>query len=549
MTNKLHISLAQLNPIVGDIAGNIVMAKNALAKVPSNTELVVFPELFVTGYPPEDLVLKPSFMQAVEDAVHGFALQSGAMHVLLPCPWRHNGKTYNAVHLIGDGKIQATRFKYNLPNYGVFDEQRIFESGPLPAPIPFRGNTLGVMICEDCWFPDVALALKNGGADCLIVVNASPFETGKLERRLEVAKARIRETGLPLIYVNAVGGQDEIVFDGASFILNQNGDSILRVGEFEPDLVHTVWEKTPTGGWLCGTGEIKLHREGPALIYQAVMLGLRDYVTKNGFPGIVLGMSGGIDSAISAAIATDALGPDAVHCVMMPSKYTSQDSLDDAAECSAALGVSHDSVSITDIVTSFEMELSHHFTPVTPDITHQNIQSRARGVILMALSNSSGRMVLSTGNKSEMATGYATLYGDMCGGFNVLKDIYKTDVYKMAAWRNAHRPEGSFGPAGPVIPERIMTKAPTAELKPGQKDQDSLPPYDELDAVLSGLIEKDLDPAGLDALGFNIETAKRVQGMVDRAEYKRRQSAPGVKITPRAFGRERRYPITNGYKG
>ena len=549
MTNRMHISLAQMNPIVGDIAGNMAMARHALAKVPSNTDLVIFPELFVTGYPPEDLVLKPSFMQSVEDAVNEFAAKSGAMHVLLPCPWREEGQTYNAVHLIGDGKIQATRFKYHMPNYGVFDELRVFAAGSLPTAIPFRGNRLGVMICEDCWFPDVAGVLKNDGADCLIVVNASPFETGKHEQRLNIAKARVDETGLPLIYVNQVGGQDEIVFDGTSFILSEEGKTILRAEEFDHDLVSTVWEKTPTGGWLCGTGDLKLHREGPALIYQAVMLGLRDYVTKNGFPGIVLGMSGGIDSAISAAIAVDALGPDAVHCVMMPSKYTSQDSLDDAAECSAALGVSHESVSITDIVIGFERELSHHFTPATPDITHQNIQSRARGVILMALSNSSGRMVLSTGNKSEIATGYATLYGDMCGGFNALKDIYKTDVYKMAAWRNAHRPEGSFGPAGPVIPDRIITKAPTAELKPDQKDQDSLPPYDELDAILSGLIEKDLDPPALAALGFSLDTARRVQGMLDRAEYKRRQSAPGVKITAKSFGRERRYPMTNKYKG
>lgn len=548
MINKLHITLAQMNPIVGDIAGNLAMAANVLGKVPSNTDLVIFPELFLTGYPPEDLILKSAFLQDVEEAVQAFASKSGAMHVLLPCPWRDNAHTYNAVHLIGDGRIKATRFKHHLPNYGVFDEMRVFTPGPLPTPIPFRGNKLGVMICEDAWYPDVASALKAGGADCLIVVNASPYETGKLDQRLEITAARVKETGLPLIYVNQVGGQDEIVFDGASFILNEEGRIILRAEEFAPDVINTVWEKTPTGQWLCATGEIKRHREGPEAIYHAVMLGLRDYVTKNGFPGIVLGMSGGIDSAISAAIATDALGPDAVRCVMMPSRYTSKDSLDDASECSAALGVSHDSISIVDPVIALEGELSHHFTPTTPDITHQNIQSRARGIILMALSNASGRMVLSTGNKSEMATGYATLYGDMCGGFNALKDIYKTDVYKMAAWRNTAKPDGGFGPSGPVIPERILTKAPTAELKPDQKDQDTLPPYEELDAILSGLIEKDLGPEGLAALGFNLETCRRVQGMLDHAEYKRRQSAPGVKITSRAFGRERRYPMTNKYK-
>lgn len=548
MTTKLHITIAQLNPIVGDLDGNLHLIRQVLDKVPVETDLVIFPELFLTGYPPEDLILKSSFLLAVEEAVYALAKDIGQTYILLSCPWREKGKTYNAIHLIGDGKIQETRFKHHLPNYGVFDEARVFTPGPLPTPLSFKGHHLGVMICEDAWYSDVAASLKMQGADCLIVVNASPFELGKLEQRHKIAHDRASETHLPLIYVNMVGGQDEMVFDGASFILNEHGNCILRAEEFANDIVSTVWEKAPTGHWLCSTGDLKRHREEPELIYQAVVTGLRDYVIKNGFPGVLVGMSGGIDSALSAAIAADALGPALVHCIMMPSKYTSKDSLDDAAACSAALGVSHDTISIIDTVITLERELSHHFTPQTPDITHQNIQSRVRGVMLMALSNANGKMVLSTGNKSEMATGYATLYGDMCGGFNALKDIYKTDVYKMAEWRNAHKPDHAFGPSGHVIPARILTKAPTAELKPDQTDQDSLPPYDILDTILKGLIEQDLDPAILAAAGLDLDMVIKVQSMLHRAEYKRRQSPPGVKITARSFGRERRYPMTHKFK-
>ena len=545
--SPIHITIAQTNPLVGDIAGNMDLARQFISGCPARTDLAIFSELYVSGYPPEDLVLKASFLDAVESAVNAFAKTHEGPYVFLPCPWRAEGNVYNAVHLIGDGKILETRFKHHLPNYGVFDEKRVFVSGPMPDPVPFHGHNLGIMICEDSWYPDVSAHLKGQGADILVSINASPFETNKHDVRLATMRARVRETGLPLIYVNQIGGQDELVFDGASFVLNERGDVIHRAAEFSPDHLETIWDHTPTGHWISNSSELKTQAEGPALMYAALMTGLRDYVTKNGFPGVILGMSGGIDSALSAAIAADALGPDSVHCVMMPSVYTSKDSLDDAAECSRLIGALHDVIPIHKPVESIEGELAHHFTAETPDITHQNIQSRMRGMVLMAISNASGRMVLSTGNKSEMATGYATLYGDMCGGFNALKDVYKTDVYAMAKWRNENKPEHGLGPHGVVIPERIITKAPTAELKANQTDQDTLPPYEILDSILRCLIEEDLDTAAIIKRGHDAATVARVAAMLQRAEYKRRQAPPGVKITSRAFGRERRMPMTNGH--
>lgn len=547
MPDRMNIAIAQLNPVVGDIDGNISRARDVLAGMTEKPDLVVFPELFICGYPIEDLVLKPAFMDAVEKAVTAFAREITNTHILLPCAWTEDGKIYNAVHLIGEGKILATRYKHHLPNYGVFDEVRTFTPGPLPDPVAFKGHKLGVMICEDVWYSDVAAHLKAQGAELLIVPNASPFEIGKMELRLDVCARRARETGLPLLYVNQIGGQDELVFDGASFVLDADGVCVLRAEEFSEDIAATKWDTSP-GAWRCAPGAMKRRRTGPELMYQAVMTGLRDYVHKNGFPGVLLGMSGGIDSALSAAIAADALGPQAVHCVMMPSVYTSSESLNDAADCCGLLNLKLDNIPIRNPVDSFEEILAPHFAPDTPGIAHENLQSRTRGMILMALSNASGKMVLSTGNKSEMATGYATLYGDMCGGFNAIKDVYKTDVFAMAKWRNTARPDGGLGPSGQVIPENIITKAPTAELKPGQKDQDTLPPYDILDAILHGLIEEECGIPALVARGHAPETVRRVWGMLDRAEYKRRQAAPGVKISARSFGRERRYPITNRFK-
>jgi NAD+ synthase len=546
MPKPLHITLAQINPVVGDIALNAAKIRAVRDAAPANTDLIVFPETALCGYPAEDLLLKPSFIDTVMVALHTLAAETKSGPALLvPAPMRNGDGTFNAVFLLDGGSIAAERVKSNLPNYGVFDERRVFVPGPPPTPIDFRGHKLGVMICEDMWSDIATTSLIAHGAEILIVPNASPFEKGKQDKRIEVARKRVAQSGLPLIYVNQICCQDDLVFDGGSFILNEKGAVVFQGERFAEGTYHTIWERTPTGHWICAAPE---SIPAPANeIYSAAILALRDYVTKNGFRGVILGMSGGIDSALSAAIAVDALGPDMVQAVMMPSAYTSQDSLDDAAECSRLLGIHHDTVSIKGAVDAFERELKPHFTPDTPSTTHENIQPRARGLILMALSNANGKMVLSTGNKSEIAVGYATLYGDMCGGYNVLKDIYKTEVYELAQWRNAHKPPHGFGPAGPVIPDRILTKAPTAELKPGQTDQDSLPPYDVLDAILTGLVEDDLAPAAVAARGFALDTVLRVDRLLNAAEYKRYQSCPGPKIGPRAFGRERRYPLTHRF--
>ncbi len=535
----LRITLAQLNPIVGDISYNCDKIRKVRDSAPAETDLIVFPEMIVCGYPPEDLVHKSFFLDHIEHAVRTLAGENMKGHpaLLISAPWRdEKGHVRNAALLIENGAITAIVPKHHLPNYGVFDEGRIFTAGPLPEPVSFKGHRLGIMTCEDMWYPDVAAHLCDEGADMLIALNASPFEFDKNHLRLEQARSRAIETALPLIYVNQCGGQDELVFDGASFILDKSGKLVLQAKEFTEDVQHTSWQKTAEG-WQCATKVITPILKDEEAIYQALVTGLRDYVNKNGFPGVIIGMSGGIDSALSAAIAADALGPDKVHCVMMPSKFTSQESLDDAESCAQALRVTYESIPIESAVETFETELTP-FMKDAPAVTHENIQPRCRGLILMALSNASGKMVLSTGNKSEMAVGYATLYGDMCGGFNALKDVYKVQVYDLARWRNEQ---------GPVIPENIITKKPTAELKPDQCDQDTLPSYETLDDILHCLIELDLGVEGIVARGHEAATVRRVWRMLDRAEYKRRQAPPGVKITSRAFGRDRRYPITNHF--
>ncbi len=549
MTAKLHITLAQINPVVGDIRFNIKKISDVIEKESKISDLIVFPEMALCGYPPEDLVLKPFFLDRVEDAIQEIADLTKGMRpaVLLPTPLRIKGKTYNGCALIKDGQITGQTTKHHLPNYGVFDEQRIFAQGPLPVPMALGDFSPGVMICEDMWHPDLPSALKKKGADILIVINGSPFEAEKNDVRLHFAEQRVRETGLPLVYVNLVGGQDELVFDGASFVLSASGDLVLQAEEFVEDIRHIVLEKTAEGDWLQEIEEITPTHEDEDAIYQALVIGLRDYVTKNGFPGVLLGVSGGIDSALCAAIAVDALGPEAVHCVMMPSPYTSQDSLDDAAELAKNLDVHLDMIAIDPAMEAFDAMLKPHVHDDAPGITFENIQSRSRGLILMALSNASGRMVLSTGNKSEMAVGYATLYGDMCGGFNPLKDIYKTQAYTLAKWRNENKPDHAFGPEKAVIPERIITKEPSAELKEDQTDQDTLPPYEELDDILMCLIERDMGLPTIVERGHKRETVEKVWSMLDNAEYKRRQAPPGIKITSRAFGRDRRYPITNHF--
>jgi NAD+ synthase len=546
MTDRLVIALAQLNPTLGDVRGNIDKLRRARDEArAAGADLMLASELAVSGYPPEDLVLKPFFLDAVEEGVRALAAETAeGPALLIGTPWRDNGRVHNAVLLLDGGKVAASRFKHDLPNYGVFDEKRVFAPGPMPGPIPFRGVRLGVPICEDIWTPDVVECLQETGAELLLVPNGSPYEAGKADQRLQIVLNRVTESGLAMAYLNQVGGQDELVFDGASFVIGRNGALRRQLPSFREHVAITEWVRGPEG-WDCTEGERLAPPEGVEAIYGAMVLGLRDYVNKNGFPGVLIGLSGGIDSAISAAVAVDALGADRVHCVMLPSPYTSQDSLDDAAGCVAALGTRLDSISIEPAMQAFGAMLAPLFEGTTPDITEENIQSRARGVTLMALSNKFGKMVLTTGNKSEMSVGYATLYGDMCGGYSVLKDVYKTTVYELSRWRNQVHPDGVLGPAGRVIPERIITKAPTAELKPNQTDQDSLPPYDALDDILHCLVEEEKSVDEIVARGHDRATVARVWRLLDRAEYKRRQAPPGVKLTRRNFGRDRRYPITN----
>jgi NAD+ synthase len=552
MTSRLRILIAQINPHLGAIAQNMAKIRAARAiGAQLGADLVVTPELSIAGYPPEDLVRKAAFLAACDKAAEILARDTadGGPALLIGAPWAVAEKVFNAAYLLEGGKIAARQAKHELPNYGVFDDKRVFDSGPCPGPIPFRGARLGVMICEDWWYPAVAETLAETGAEFLVSINASPFEDGKSGRRLQLAVARVVETGLPFLFCGQVCGQDELVFDGASFVLNADRALAVQLPAFEENFCLTEWQRDAHGHFFCATKAIAPERPPEEEIYRCVVLGLRDYVHKNNFPGVLLGLSGGIDSALSAAVAVDALGPDAVRAVMMPSKYTSSESLDDAADCARLLGIRYDIVPITGIVDATETALAPLFTGRAPDLTEENMQSRARGLLLMAISNKFGDMLLTTGNKSEMSTGYATLYGDMCGGYSVLKDVYKTTVFALSRYRNAHYPAGLLGPAHDVMPDRVITKPPSAELRPDQKDEDSLPPYAELDAILARLIEGEQSVDQVTEAGFNRATILRIWRMLDRAEYKRRQAPPGVKISGRAFGRDRRYPITNGFTG
>ena len=548
MSVSLSIVLAQINPTVGDVPGNVARILDARAQA-GTADLLLLPELAVSGYPPEDLVLKDAFLDAVEDGVRRLAAATadGGPALLAGAPWRVDGRRHNAVLLLDQWRIAAVILKHHLPNYGVFDEARVFQPGPLPVPVSFRGASLGVMICEDMWYADTAAALKAGGAEILLVPNGSPFEGDKLDVRLTHARARAAETGLPLVYVNQIGGQDELVFDGESFVIGADGALLHRLPAWVEAQAATHWSKGADGHLVCRAGDLAPVPERIETLYQAMMLGLRDYVNKNRFKGVLLGLSGGIDSALSAAVAADALGPDKVWCVMMPSPYTSRESLEDAAAVARLCDVRLDSVDIGPAMAAFGAMLGPLMAGTETGTAEENIQARSRGLTLMGLSNKFGYMVLSTGNKSEMSVGYATLYGDMCGGYSVLKDVYKTTVFALSRWRNGKRPDGALGPDGPVMPERVITKPPSAELKPNQKDQDSLPPYDELDAILECMIEREMGPAETVAAGHDRDVVRRVFRLLDRAEYKRRQAPPGVKITARAFGRDRRYPIVNGF--
>ncbi|MBX9683077.1 MAG: NAD+ synthase [Hyphomicrobium sp.] len=543
------IALAQLNPVVGDLGGNAkkALAAHVIAKAAA-ADLLVLPELFLNGYPPEDLVLKPAFQSASRTALYDLAVAcADGPAILIGTIWHDDGKLYNAVALLDGGKIDAVRFKVELPNYGVFDEARVFSPGPMPGPLNVRGVRVGVPICEDIWGQDVVETLVETGAEILISPNGSPFDWPKPDRRMNVAVARVTESRLPLVYLNQVGGQDELVFDGASFVLNADRSLAAQLPAWREAIVMTDWTRG-VHGWHCARSGIAALPEGDASAYHACVLGLRDYVHKNGFPGVVLGLSGGIDSALVAAIAVDALGPDKVHAIMLPSKFTSDESLLDAAACAKALGIRYDKISIEPAVAGLTWGLKDLFAGSNTDTTEENMQSRVRGTLLMAISNKFGSMLVTTGNKSEMSVGYATIYGDMNGGFNPIKDLYKMEVYRLSHWRNGHVPDGGHGRAAVVIPKRILTKAPTAELRPDQTDQDSLPPYAALDDILRGLVEDELPVAALIARGHPPETVKKIERLLYLAEYKRRQAAPGVKISPKNFGRDRRYPITNKFR-
>jgi NAD+ synthase len=547
----LRVATAQLNPVMGDIKGNLAKARDAWHEASRHgADIVLFTELFVAGYPPEDLVLKPAFVEACEAAVAEFAKinADGGPGIIMGLPLRRKTGLHNAVQVIDGGKIIAERFKVDLPNYGEFDEKRVFQPGPMPGPVNFRGIRIGIPICEDIWGDlGVCETLAESGAEILLVPNGSPYYHDKIDVRHQIVIRQVIETGLPILYANQFGGQDELVFDGASFAINADKSLAFQMSQFEETISVSVWKKEAES-WVCEQGPMSVIPDDEEAVYRACMIGLRDYVNKNGFKDVVLGLSGGVDSAICAAIAVDALGEERLRAIMMPYAYTSEDSFKDARDCAAALGCRYDIVPIFEPVDGFMKALSETFEGTPAGITEENLQSRARGTILMAVSNKFGSMVVTTGNKSEMSVGYATLYGDMNGGYNPIKDLYKMQVYAVAKWRNSQVPPGALGPSGMVIPQNIIDKAPSAELRPNQTDQDSLPPYPVLDAILESLVEKEMRVADIVANGFDKATVERVENLLYVAEYKRRQAAPGVKISRKYFGRDRRYPITNRFR-
>jgi NAD+ synthase len=543
MTDQLKIALAQMNQRVGDLEGNaagmLEMRRKAAA---AGADLLVCPELQLVGYPPEDLVLKPEFIRRVHECTDELVratIEPGPA-ILVGTIVQEGGQNFNTMMLAEGGSVIGRTFKHELPNYGTFDEKRIFSPGPLPDPILWRGLSVGVPVCEDMWLEPVCAHLADLGAEFFIVPHGSPYELDKIDTRDRLARARTTSTALPLIFLNRVGGQDELVFDGSSFVMHPDGERVVQMADWEEDFLLTDWTRGPDG-WRCLTRCHHELDEFPTDIYRAMMIGLRDYVDRNGFAGVILGLSGGIDSALSAAIAVDALGPDRVRGVMLPSRYTSDESLEDARGCAQLLGCRHDVISIVPGIEGIDRML-----PQLTGLAAENVQARLRMVTLMALSNAEGQMLLTTGNKSEMSVGYATLYGDMAGGYSVLKDAYKTTVFALSRWRNESRPEGALGPDGPVMPARVITKPPTAELRPDQKDEDSLPPYAVLDRILEGLVDKEMSVREVaNATGEDVVLVADIETKLLKAEYKRRQAPPGVKIGNRNFGRDRRYPISN----
>ena len=549
MKNNLKIVLAQLNPIVGDVKGNIVKLIDIRNNLKDEVDIIVVPELYVTGYPIDDLVLRNDFLELVENEIYNLSklTNDGKAAIILGAPRKEKNTIRNSVFVLDNGEIISFRDKHNLPNSGVFDEQRIFSPGALSGPVKVRDVLIGLPICEDIWTETVIECLCETGAEIILSINASPYSVKKNDQRMSVAVSRVIESKIPLIYLNRVGGQDELVFDGASFCLSHEGKLSVQLKDFQEEVLEINLTK-PDNNWIC-TGKINSISTNLEALYKSLVVSVRDYVQNNGFPGVVLGMSGGIDSALVAAIATDALGPKLVRAVMMPSPYTSKDSLEDAELASSNLGVDYSYLDIKNGMNVIDnILLDFKGDKVEPGITEENIQSRIRGLLLMAISNKYGSMVLATGNKSEYAVGYATLYGDMCGGFAVIKDVWKTDVFRLCEWRNSNKSSEFLGPNGTVIPKRIISKPPSAELREDQKDTDSLPEYDVLDTILRKLVEDNLSLEQIVKEGFEVKEVKKITMLLSKSEYKRFQSAPGPKVTEKAFGRDRRYPLTSGFR-
>ena len=549
MTNRFRITLAQMNPTVGDLAGNAALARRAWSEGrDAGADFVALPEMFLTGYQTQDLVMKPAFTfdamshvdALMKDCADGPALGIGG-------PLLQNDRLYNAYHVLKGGRLVRQVLKHHLPNETVFDEMRYFDAGPISGPYDLGVVRVGTPICEDAWHDDVTEALEESGAEILLVPNGSPYYRNKYDTRLNHMVARTVETGLPLIYLNMIGGQDDQVFDGGSFVLNPGGRLAARLPVFDEAIAHIDFEETEKG-WRALPGQIADLPDEWEQDYRTMVEALRDYLRKTGFRKVLLGLSGGIDSAIVATIAADAIGPDNLRCVMMPSEFTSQDSLDDAAAVARNLGARLDTVPISGPRSAMTEALADLFKDTTPGLTEENIQSRLRGVILMALSNKFGEMLLTTGNKSEVAVGYATIYGDMAGGYNPIKDLYKMRVFETCRWRNANHRPWMMGPAGEIIPPRVIDKPPTAELRADQKDSDSLPPYEVLDVILEELIDNEASVADIVAMGFDRDVVKKVENLVYIAEYKRFQSAPGPRLTMRSFWLDRRYPIVNRWR-
>ena len=549
MNKKLKIALAQLNPLVGDVSGNIEKLISIRSNLNNDVDILVAPELYVSGYPIDDLVLREDFLNLVESEINKLVkcTKDNKSAIIVGAPRKDNNHIKNSVFVIENGNIVSIKDKYELPNTGVFDEQRIFKQGSLEDCVIIKGIKFGLPICEDIWEKTVLEKLSKSGAEIIIAINASPFTVSKNEERENIAILRVNETKLPIVYLNRTGGQDELIFDGSSFALNHDGKKFYSSSEFKEETVEINFQKS-NGKWL-GHGNLNNSSSPSERLYKALVLGLRDYVNNNKFPGVVLGLSGGVDSALVAALATDAFGPDLVQAIMLPSPFTGDESLNDAKEAAELLNINCSNLKISEAMKIVENILGDFKGPsFEPGITEENIQSRLRGLLLMALSNRYGYMVLATGNKSEYAVGYSTLYGDMCGGYAPIKDVWKTDVFKLCNWRNENYSDLFKGPKGKVIPTNIINKAPTAELRDNQKDTDSLPEYNILDEILKGLVEDEISVEKIVSKGFDRKVVEKTAQLLARSEYKRFQAAPGPKVTNKAFGRDRRFPLTSGFR-